>query len=289
MAGYTLVIDISSDEENMKHSTPIKTLPVNMVGRLGLSDSSTEAYHGSEPELDSISESPVRMTPTPKKRKRLTKVSFALPPAKNVDSDDYYEEPETPTLSPQIKGKENFPLLGNERKQETAVTQKENEPSVDELEALYGLHIEDRQYFKSVGRGENKAKKSRQPPFKPCRKVNAPRMQLADSSLNDLNEPIKPPEITQEEREYFENMVRELEEEEKRIARMAAATGRGPHQMRNYLSQPSVLVTKEIPHCHGLPTYLARRGALSRPAPGRGCQWHFALGRGRGRGYCKYH
>ena len=28
---------------------------------------------------------------------------------------------------------------------------------------------------------------------------------------------------------------------------------------------------------------------LSRPAPGRGCEWCFALGRGRGRGYCKYH
>ena len=148
MAGYTLVIDISSDEENMNHSTPIKTLPVNMVGRLGLSDSSTEAYCGSEPELASISESPVRMTPTPKKRKRLTKVSFALPPAENVDSDDYYEEPETPTLPPQVKGKGNFSLLGNEKKQETAVTQKEKEPSVDELEALYGLDIEDRQYLK---------------------------------------------------------------------------------------------------------------------------------------------
>ena len=219
-----------------------------MVGRLGLSNSSTEAYRGSEPELDSISESPVRMTPTPKKRKRLTKVSFALPPAENADSDDYYEELDTPTLPSQFKGKENFPLLGNERKQETAVTQKENEPSVDELEALYGSDLEDRQYFKSVGRGENMAKKSRQPPFKPCRKVNAPRTHLEDSSLNDLNEPIKAPGITQQEREYFENMVRELEEEEKRIARMTAGRGRGPHRMRNYLSQPSVLVTKDIPH-----------------------------------------
>ena len=286
MAGYTLVIDISSDEENINHSTPIKTLPVNMVGRLGLSDSSTEAYRGSDPELDSISESPVKMTPTPKKRKRLTKVSFALSPAENVDSDDYYEEPETPTLPPQVKGEENFRSLGNERKRETAVTQKENEPSVDELEALYGLDIEDRQYFKSVGRGENNAKKSRQ---QALQKSKRPRTQLVESSLNDLNEPIKPPEVTQEEREYFENMVRELEEEEKRIARMTAGRGRGPHRMRIYISQPSVLVTKEIPHCHGLPTYLARRGALSRPAPGRGCEWCFALGRGRGRGYCKYH
>ena len=27
----------------------------------------------------------------------------------------------------------------------------------------------------------------------------------------------------------------------------------------------------------------------SRPAPGRGCNFCFVLGRGRGRGYCKYH
>ena len=287
MAGYSLVIDISSDEENTRHSTPLKTVPVNMVGRLDLSDSSTEVYRGSDAELESIPESPAKETPTPKKKKRLTRVSFAL--HEDVDSDDYYEEPETPTLPPQSKEKENFPTLGNERKRGSIVVQGGDGPSADDLEALYDLDLEDRQFFRSLGRGNNVAKKPSQPPFKPCRKVNAPRTQLADSSLNDLNEPIKPPEITQEEREHFENMVRELEEEEKRIARMTAGRGRGPHQMRNYLSRPSVLVTKEIPHCHGLPTYLARRGALSRPAPGRGCEWCFALGRGRGRGYCKYH
>ena len=90
MAGYTLVIDISSDEENMRNSTPIQTLPVTMVGILDLSDSSTEVYRGSDAELDSTSESPEKVTPTPKKMKKLGKVSCALPPAKNLasDSDD---------------------------------------------------------------------------------------------------------------------------------------------------------------------------------------------------------
>ena len=77
---------------------------------------------------------------------------------------------------------------------------------------------------------------------------------------------------------------------------MSVGRGRGPHNVRNYSWQPAVIITKEIPatkrkNCHGLPTYLATssRGALSRPAPGRGCDWCFAIGRGRGRGYYKYH
>ena len=47
MDNYALVIDISSDEENHRYSTPIKTLPVNMVGRLNLRDFSVEVWQGS--------------------------------------------------------------------------------------------------------------------------------------------------------------------------------------------------------------------------------------------------
>ena len=49
---------------------------------------------------------------------------------------------------------------------------------------------------------------------------------------------------------------------------MSDGRGRGPHILRNYSCRPAVRVTEEIPHCHGLSTYLATRGALSRPAPG---------------------
>ena len=52
MRKLSLVIDISSDEENNRYSTPIKTLPVNMVGRLDLNDSSIEVLKGSETEQD---------------------------------------------------------------------------------------------------------------------------------------------------------------------------------------------------------------------------------------------
>ena len=57
MDNYALVIDISSDEENHRYSTPIKTLPVNMVGRLNLSDSPVEVWRESEADLNSTQES----------------------------------------------------------------------------------------------------------------------------------------------------------------------------------------------------------------------------------------
>ena len=66
MNGYYLVIDISSDEETSRTSTPLEALPLDMVGPL--SDSSTEVYRGSEADLDSTFESPGKTAPTPKKK-----------------------------------------------------------------------------------------------------------------------------------------------------------------------------------------------------------------------------
>ena len=55
MDNYASVIDISSDEENNRYCTPIKTLPVIMVGRLDLSDSSVEVKRGGEADFCSTS------------------------------------------------------------------------------------------------------------------------------------------------------------------------------------------------------------------------------------------
>ena len=68
-----------------------------------------------------------------------------------------------------------------------------------------------------------------------------------------------------EEKEYFAKLAFELEQEEKKIAYMTAGRGRGPHQVRNYISRPPIVVKKEIPHCRTLPLTLASRGALSLP------------------------
>ena len=96
MNGYSLVIDISSDEE--KTSTPFKTVPVNMVGKLNTSDSSLEAWRSSDADLVSTFESDCstrKPEPTPKKKK-FTRVSFKLPPVSNGTQSDYYEEPDAP-------------------------------------------------------------------------------------------------------------------------------------------------------------------------------------------------
>ena len=103
MDGYALVIDISSDEENTRTSTPVKTLPLNLIRTLKISDSSTEVYRGSDAELECTGESvcsPKRAKLIPQKEKNM-KVTFNLPPIiSNVesDSDDYYEEPESPAM-----------------------------------------------------------------------------------------------------------------------------------------------------------------------------------------------
>ena len=71
---------------------------------------------------------------------------------------------------------------------------------------------------------------------------------------------------TPEAEDYFAKLTVSLEEEEKDIY-MSVGRGRGPHQLRNCSRCPSVQVTKEVPHCHGLPASFASRGALSRSAP----------------------
>ena len=167
MNGYSLVIDISSDGETIRTSTPLKTPPFNMVG--SLSDSSTEVYRGSDAELDSTFESPAggKSAPTPKKKKKLARVSFNLPREKSLDSDseDYFEEPDSPRLPSQMKGKVEFPLLGYERTPGVGMQHKAKEHSTKELEALYELDIEDRQYYGAVGPGRklNEIEKPRQP------------------------------------------------------------------------------------------------------------------------------
>ena len=72
MNGYSLVIDISSDEGMT--SKPIKTVPVNMVGKLNISDSSLEAWRSSDAELDSTFETDrdvKKRNPHPKRKSSL--------------------------------------------------------------------------------------------------------------------------------------------------------------------------------------------------------------------------
>ena len=287
MNGYSLVIDKSSDEDNNRCSTPLKTLPLNTISTL--SDSSTEAFRGSEAETDSTSESdcsPKRRGPIPSKKKKLGRVSFNLPPAVNPNSDtDFYEEPDTPPSQPQIKPtpvlkeKANIPQLGNERAPNTVKLNDLNEPSLAELDALHGLDIEDRQFFATVGRGRTHygAKENAPPPTKreQCRCA--------------LSDPTKPPEICPIGSTRREQELREMEEEERLITKMTSGRVAGKSRHADF-QRPSPCHHQE--RNSPLPSYTlvsCFKRALSRPAPGRDyscCSGipGFEIGRGQGRG-----
>ena len=99
-----------------------------------------------------------------------------------------------------------------------------NEPSLAELEALYGLDLEDRNYLTSLGRGRGRY----------ATNINQPHLKknLHPDGI------IGPPECCPEEIERLEKEVRELDEEERKIRDMKAGRGRGPLQSRNYNGRP---------------------------------------------------
>ena len=181
MDNYALVIDISSDKENQRYSNPIKTLPVNMVGTLKLSDSSVEVWRGSEADLDSstFSASTFESGCSPKKikiiliKKQNARVTFALGTDRHTESEeDYFEEPQThrqlPLLqrAPVLREISNTPPTGSELATKENVLKDLNEPLLKEMEAKYGLELENREYYATVGRGRShhstKARRPRQ-------------------------------------------------------------------------------------------------------------------------------
>ena len=169
MDNYTLVIDISSDEENQRYSTPIKTLPVNMIRTLNLSDSSVEVWRGSEADLDlsTFSASTFESGCSPKKikispiKKQNARVTFALGNERDTDSEnDYFEEPETPRQlpprhAPVLTEISNIPSAGSELATKKNELNDLDEPSLKEIEALYRLEPEDREFYATVARGRS--------------------------------------------------------------------------------------------------------------------------------------
>ena len=167
-------------EKNFSHSTPIRTLPLNMVCSLNINDSSIEVWRGSNAELVSTPESscsPKRIRLCPKKEKK-GKVTFNLPPAakrleSDSDTDDYKEEPDTTGKESLLKPSQSM----NAHQQKTAAVflKDLNEPSEAELEALYRLDRDERDLHAPVGRGRGPHKpwslRSKQPPVKVTREI----------------------------------------------------------------------------------------------------------------------
>ena len=124
MDDYPLNIDISSDEENNRHSTPTKTQPVNMVGRLDLSDSLAEVWRGSDADLELPQESvsTFEVTGSPKKWRTnfLPKVAnqgeaLLVEVQSEIDSENYYEEPDSSREMPQLTPAPSLKDITNER------------------------------------------------------------------------------------------------------------------------------------------------------------------------------
>ena len=154
MNKLSLVIDISSDEENNRYSTPIKTLPLNMVGRLDLSDSSTEVMRGSEADPNSSTLSistfesdisPKKLKISPIKKPQHARVTFEL----DVTSeDDYYEEADTPSPPPAIQPapilKDVTQTYGYNKQTEDPVEKLNDlsEPEIEQIQKDYGISLD---------------------------------------------------------------------------------------------------------------------------------------------------
>ena len=70
-----------------------------------------------------------------------------------------------------------------------------------------------------------------------------------------------------EAQEYFEKLVRELEQEERKIAYMTAGRGRGPHQIRDYISRPPLVIKKKILTAMFFPYVWHQEGPCHDPLP----------------------
>ena len=154
MNKLSLVIDISSDEENNRYSTPIKTLPLNMVGRLDLSDSSTEVMRGSEADPNSSTFSiftfesdisPKKLKIGPIKESQHARVTIEL----DVNSeDDYYEEADTPSppsaVQPAPILKDVTQTYGYNKQTDDPVEKLNDlsEPEIEQIQKDYGISLD---------------------------------------------------------------------------------------------------------------------------------------------------
>ena len=93
-----------------------------------------------------------------------------------------------------------------------------------ELEALYGLDLEDRNYLASLGRGRDRY----------ATNINQPHLK-ENLRPNIIS---RPPGCCPEEVERLEQEVRELDEKERKIRDMKAGRGSGTLQSRIYNGRP---------------------------------------------------
>ena len=125
---------------------PIRTLPVNMVGRLNLSDSSVEVWRGSEASLNST------QTWISTFNSELDE-AFIVANQKEDKSDDYYEEADSLRVMPKLTpapvladitntGRREFPSPNKAEKLDDL-----NEPSAADIKESYGIKLDDKELY----------------------------------------------------------------------------------------------------------------------------------------------
>ena len=177
MNNYDLVIDISSDEEerdsNVRQSTPIKILPLNVITTLDLSESSLEATKGSTEEmmssinnlnLSNISASTFETIGTPRKITFGTTSPGEVFTVEEQDAETsrecYFEEPETLRQLPPLQP---APVLRDITNEDSAASEPPAKldrlddlsvTPVEEIENAYGINLQNsREYSPLCGRG----------------------------------------------------------------------------------------------------------------------------------------
>ena len=156
MDNYDLIIDILSDEENNRYSTPIITLPVNVVGRLKLSDSSVEVLRGSDSDLESTQDSNSTLDSEPKE---------ALGSFRDL-----------PELSPTPVLKDITNMKNHEYNSTKAEKLNDlGEPSAKEIEENNGIKPDDKEFYCLAGQGysftSTKIQRPRKHPVRVVREI----------------------------------------------------------------------------------------------------------------------
>ena len=165
MENFDLVIDISSDEDergnNVRQSTPIKTLPLNVIGTLDLSEASLEATKGSTEEMTSsinslnlsnISASTFETVGTPRKityKNTSPGEEFLVENQTGSSSfGSYFEEPDSPRKlppllqAPTLRDITNSDLSSNEPPRKIDRLDDLSAHPVEEIEAAYGIDLQ---------------------------------------------------------------------------------------------------------------------------------------------------
>ena len=162
-----------------------------MVGTLNLSDSSVEVEKSSEADLDSSTLSastfepgcsPKKIKISPSKKKRNAKVTFKLGNDQDTESEDnYFEERETPRQLPPLQSAPVLREISNISATRNKTTTKTNalndltELPLANLEGIYSLDLEDKEYYATVGRVRGphsiRTVRPRQPPVLVTREI----------------------------------------------------------------------------------------------------------------------